>query len=133
MNFNSTTTNIMIFVVILVLMVGISNSKKSSEQTEQSPDSENFVNYWHGPRWRRGPWRRRSRMRRRWRRSPWRRHLNPWYYRGYSYNSNPPRNPGCDGQACGGYCTPWNSLCCGGTSPSTCNRLECQQNKLCNK
>ena len=60
---------------------------------------------------------------------------NVWRYL-YPYNDYPynyiPENPGCDGKSCGGYCNPFNSRCCGGTSPSTCGMPYCSGNSLCN-
>jgi hypothetical protein len=56
-------------------------------------------------------------------------YLYPNYY--YPYYTIP-ENPGCDGKACGGYCNPYNSRCCGGTSPSTCGLGYCSNNSLCN-
>ena len=55
------------------------------------------------------------------------RYLYPYYDWGYL-----PENPGCDGKACGGYCTPFNSKCCGGSNPSTCGMNYCSNNTLCN-
>jgi len=54
----------------------------------------------------------------------------------YPYNNYPyyyiPINPGCDGKSCGGYCNPFNSRCCGGSSPSTCGMSYCKGSSLCN-
>lgn len=55
-------------------------------------------------------------------------YLYPTYYYPFYYL---PTNPGCDGKACGGYCNPYNSKCCGGTNPSTCGLYYCNNNKLC--
>ena len=73
------------------------------------------------------------------RRHGWRRNRgwgwNVWQYL-YPYSGYPnyyvPENPGCDGKACGGYCNPYNSKCCGGTSPSTCGLGYCSNSSLCN-
>lgn len=55
-------------------------------------------------------------------------YLNPGYYYNYlPYTSN----PGCDGKTCGGYCTPYNSTCCGGTNPSTCAYPRCKGHSSC--
>jgi hypothetical protein len=71
---------------------------------------------------------------------PTRINYNPFYYDylpKWLYNPvNIPvvlnNNPGCDNKSCGGYCTPYNSKCCGGTNPSTCSRRYCQNSNLCN-
>ena len=55
-----------------------------------------------------------------------------WDYPEISY-MNPFRlsNPGCDNKTCGGYCTPYNSTCCGGTNPTTCSYAYCKNHTSC--
>ena len=55
-----------------------------------------------------------------------------WDYPEVSY-VNPYRlsNPGCDNKTCGGYCTPYNSTCCGGTNPTTCSYAYCKNHTSC--
>ena len=112
-----------ILFVILLLMIVISLI---------SYNKEDFRRH-RLPRRRPGSPRRRPGWRR-WRRNRgwgW----NVWQYL-YPYSGYPnyyvPENPGCDGKACGGYCNPYNSKCCGGTSPSTCGLGYCSNSSLCN-
>ena len=59
----------------------------------------------------------------------------PFYYNFIpKWLYNPSRieyNNVCDYKSCGGFCTPYNSKCCGGTNPSTCSRIYCKNSKLC--
>lgn len=76
--------------------------------------------------------RRRRRRLRKWRKHPRRRTIWRYFYPDYYRYNYIPENPGCDGKACGGYCNPFNSKCCGGTNPSTCGLSYCENNQLCN-
>lgn len=51
-----------------------------------------------------------------------------WHYPPVNVYSN----PGCDYKSCGGYCTPYNSKCCGGTNSATCSLKRCKDSQLCN-
>ena len=151
--FDKTSIVIVIFIIAIIYFIVIRNNKFTPDSvsldtetiypiheydgTDFTKDSEQFMNWrpWNRRHMRpgrpRGPWR--GPWNRRWRgnmnyprRSPWNRSWIQEYPNRYM------NNPGCDGKACGGYCQPWNSKCCGGTKPFTCNRLSCSNNILCN-
>tara|TARA_B110000208_G_scaffold181870_1_gene233035 strand:+ start:641 stop:1084 length:444 start_codon:yes stop_codon:yes gene_type:complete len=143
--FDKTSVGVVLFIIFLILLICVKNNRFTPESVSIDKDIIYPINEYDGQdytktkedytNWRpkrprkplRGPWNR-----------PWRGNMYypkryPWYKswmweNPYIYMNN----PGCDGQACGGYCQPWNSKCCGGTKPFTCNSYSCKTNPLCN-